>query len=94
MRTNSMYSADRRTHLKIIVVGLLCATVVAAVGIFANIHDVDLGTAPLVKKRASPPPSAASCRPSGTARPRAGHPALSSLRTNGTRWPGQPGHDV
>jgi hypothetical protein len=35
--------------LKIIVVGLLCATVVAAVGIFANIHDVDLGTAPLVK---------------------------------------------
>ena len=44
-----MYSADRRTHLKIIVVGLLCATVVAAVGIFANIHDVDLGTAPLVK---------------------------------------------
>ena len=46
---HSMYSADRRTHLKIIVVGLLCATVVAAVGIFANIHDVDLGTAPLVK---------------------------------------------
>ena len=44
---HSMYSADRRTHLKIIVVGLLCATVVAAVGIFANIHDVDLGTAPL-----------------------------------------------
>jgi hypothetical protein len=41
---HSMYSADRRTHLKIIVVGL-----VAAVGIFANIHDVDLGTAPLVK---------------------------------------------
>jgi hypothetical protein len=46
---HSMYSADRRTHLKIIVVGLLCATVVAAVGIFANIRDVDLGTAPLVK---------------------------------------------
>ena len=46
---HSIYSADRRTHLKIIVVGLLCATVVAVVGIFANIHDVDLGTAPLVK---------------------------------------------
>jgi hypothetical protein len=46
---HSMYSADRRTHLKIIVVGLVCAIVVAAVGIFANIHDVDLGTAPLVK---------------------------------------------
>jgi hypothetical protein len=46
---HSMYSADRRTHLKIIVVGLVCAIVVAAVGIFANIRDVDLGTAPLVK---------------------------------------------
>jgi hypothetical protein len=46
---HSMYSADRRTHLKIVVVGLLCATVVAAVGIFAQVSDVDLGTAPLVK---------------------------------------------
>jgi hypothetical protein len=46
---HSMYSADRRTHLKIVVIGLLCATLVAAVGIFANISDVDLGTAPLVK---------------------------------------------
>ncbi len=46
---HSMYSADRRTHLKIVVVGLVCAIVVAAVGIFANIGDVDLGTAPLVK---------------------------------------------
>jgi hypothetical protein len=51
---HSMHSADRRTHLKIIVVGLLCATVVAAVGIFANIHDVDLGTAPLVVKAGQP----------------------------------------
>jgi hypothetical protein len=46
---HSMYGADRRTHLKIIVVGLLCATLVAAVGIFANVGDLDLGTAPLVK---------------------------------------------
>jgi hypothetical protein len=46
---HSMYSADRRTHLKIVVIGLVCATVVAVVGIFANVHDVDLGTAPLVK---------------------------------------------
>lgn len=45
----SLYSADRRTHLKIVVVGLLCATLVAAVGIFAHVSDVDLGTAPLVK---------------------------------------------
>ncbi|MDE1972501.1 MAG: hypothetical protein KGK33_02970 [Hyphomicrobiales bacterium] len=46
---HSMYSADRRTHLKIVVIGLLCAIVVAAVGVFARISDVDLGTAPLVK---------------------------------------------
>ena len=46
---HSLYGADRRTHLKIVVIGLLCATVVAAVGVFAQIRDVDLGTAPLVK---------------------------------------------
>jgi hypothetical protein len=46
---HSMYSADRRTHLKIVLIGLLCATIVAAVGIFAKVGDVDLGTAPLVK---------------------------------------------
>jgi len=46
---HSMYGADRRTHLKIVVVGLLCATLVAAVGVFAHVGDIDLGTAPLVK---------------------------------------------
>ncbi len=46
---HSMYSADRRTHLKIVIIGLLCATIVAAVGIFARFNYVDLGTAPLVK---------------------------------------------
>lgn len=46
---HSMYSADGRTHLKIVVIGLLCAIMVAAVGIFAHVGDVDLGTAPLVK---------------------------------------------
>ncbi len=45
---HSLYSADGRTHVKIVVVALLCATLVAAVGIFARV-DVDLGTAPLVK---------------------------------------------
>ena len=46
---HSLYGADRRTHLKIVVIGILCATIVAAVGIFARVSDVDLGTAPLVK---------------------------------------------
>jgi len=46
---HSMYNADRGTHLKIVIVGLLCATVVAVVGIFAHMSDIDLGTAALVK---------------------------------------------
>jgi hypothetical protein len=44
-----MYNADRGTHLKIVVVGLVCATLVATVGIFARVNTVDLGTAQLVK---------------------------------------------
>jgi hypothetical protein len=47
---HSMYSADRATHLKIVVIGIACATIVAVVGIFANVGSgLDLGTAPLVK---------------------------------------------
>jgi hypothetical protein len=46
---HSIYGADWRTHLKIVIVGLLCATVVAAVGTFARVSDLDLGTTPLVK---------------------------------------------
>jgi len=47
---HSMYSADRATHLKIVVIGLLCATVVAMIGIFAQVNsNIDLGTAALVK---------------------------------------------
>jgi hypothetical protein len=45
-----MYSADRGTHLKIVVLGLICATMVAVVGIFAHVSsNIDLGTAALVK---------------------------------------------
>ena len=47
---HSMYSADRATHLKIVVIGLLCATVVAVVGIFANLGGgINLGTDVVVK---------------------------------------------
>jgi hypothetical protein len=47
---HSIYSADRATHLKIVVIGLLCAILVAAVGIFAHVSsNIDLGTAALVK---------------------------------------------
>jgi hypothetical protein len=46
---HSIYSADRATHLKIVVVGILCAVLVAAIGTFAHVSDVDLGTTQFVK---------------------------------------------
>jgi hypothetical protein len=44
-----IYNANRRTHLKIVVVRLLGAILVSIVGTFAHVSDIDLGTAPLVK---------------------------------------------
>lgn len=46
---HSLYSADRSTHLKIVVIGLLCAAVVVAVGTFARVNTIDLGTTQIVK---------------------------------------------
>jgi hypothetical protein len=47
---HSLYGADRATHLKIVVIGLLCAIAVAVIGIFAHVgSNFDLGTAALVK---------------------------------------------
>jgi hypothetical protein len=46
---HSMYSADRGTHLRIVIVALACAIVVAAIGIFSHVGALDLGTAPVVK---------------------------------------------
>jgi len=44
-----IYTANGRTHLKIVVVGLLGAILVSIVGTFAHVSDIDLGTPPLVK---------------------------------------------
>jgi len=46
---HSIYSADRRTHVKIVVLGLMCACFVLAVAVYAHVGQLDLGTAPLVK---------------------------------------------
>jgi len=46
---HSMYSANRQTHLKIVVVGLLCACFVLIIGVCAHVGQIDLGVAPLVK---------------------------------------------
>jgi len=46
---HSMYSADRGTHLRIVVVALACAIAIAAIGIFSHVSANDLGTTPLIK---------------------------------------------
>lgn len=45
---STLYTADRSTHLKIVVVGLVAAILVAGVGIAAR--DVDLGTEALMSQ--------------------------------------------
>ena len=37
MNNSSMFTADRGTHLKIVVVSLICATIVAGIGIGARV---------------------------------------------------------
>jgi hypothetical protein len=53
MNNSSLYTADKTTHLKIVVVALVAAILVAGVGIAAR--DVDLGTDVLVSQQARGP---------------------------------------
>ena len=39
MNNTSMYTADRMTHLKIVVVSLVCATIVAGIGVASRVGD-------------------------------------------------------
>jgi hypothetical protein len=39
MNNSSLLTADRMTHLKIVVVSLMCATLVAGVGVAARLTD-------------------------------------------------------
>jgi hypothetical protein len=39
MNNSSLFTADRMTHLKIVVVAMVCATVVASVGVAARVSD-------------------------------------------------------
>ena len=43
MNNSSLFTADRVTHLKIVVVALLFATMVAGVGVAARITDTGSG---------------------------------------------------
>lgn len=46
---HSIHSADRGTHLKIVVVALVAGIVVAGLGISARTHSKDVQTAQVVK---------------------------------------------
>ena len=39
MNNSSLLTADRTTHLKIVLVSLICATVIAAIGIANRMND-------------------------------------------------------
>jgi ABC-type proline/glycine betaine transport system permease subunit len=43
MNNASMFTADRGTHLKIVVVSVICATVVAGIGIAARVNPPKAG---------------------------------------------------
>ncbi len=52
MNNSSLYTADRTTHLKIVVVALIAATAIAGIGIAAR--GVDLGTDIVVVQKNGP----------------------------------------
>jgi hypothetical protein len=54
MNNTSMFTADRMTHLKIVVVSLVCATLVAAVGVTSRITDAGNGRMDAVIKAGTP----------------------------------------
>jgi hypothetical protein len=43
MNNSSLLTADRMTHLKIVVVSLVCATLVAGIGVAARVSDGSAG---------------------------------------------------
>jgi ABC-type proline/glycine betaine transport system permease subunit len=60
MNNTSMFTADRMTHLKIVVVSLVCATLVAAVGVTSRIADAGNARLESTVIKAGPPMTASS----------------------------------
>jgi ABC-type proline/glycine betaine transport system permease subunit len=60
MNNTSMFTADRMTHLKIVVVSLVCATLVAAVGVTSRIADAGNGRLEATIVKAGTPITASS----------------------------------
>jgi hypothetical protein len=61
MNNSSLLTADRTTHLKIVVVSLVCATLIAGIGIASRLteNSRDGGIATTVAKPAKPVTAAA-----------------------------------
>jgi len=60
MNNFSLLTADRTTHLKIVVVSLVCATLVAGVGVAARVTDGSSSLEATVLKAGSPMTAAVS----------------------------------
>jgi ABC-type proline/glycine betaine transport system permease subunit len=58
MNNTSMFTADRSTHLKIVVVSLFCATLVAGIGVAARVSDTASGGLQATVIKAGPPVTA------------------------------------
>ena len=103
MNNSSMFTADRMTHLKIVVVSLVCATLVAGIGIAARVTDGTMTTGRLqatVIKAAVPVTAAATdgqygplirtnsvCNPGRSGRSRAFGVGLFHVGNGGKRRP-------
>jgi len=59
MNNTSMLTADRMTHLKIVVVSLVCATVVAGIGVTARMTNAGDGRLEATTIKAGAPMTAA-----------------------------------
>ena len=55
MNNSSLLTADRMTHLKIVVVALCCATLVAGIGVAARINDTTSGQMEVTMVKAPKP---------------------------------------
>ncbi len=59
MNNSSMLTADRMTHLKVVVVALVGATMVAGIGVAARISDAPAGRLEATVIKVAPPVTAA-----------------------------------
>jgi hypothetical protein len=61
VNNSSLLTADRATHLKIVVLSLVCATLIAGIGIAGRIADPSAngGVEPVITKAAKPVTAAA-----------------------------------